>query len=52
MIGMETFYFHWWKNEATEEDKYSEWSVFRSDTGSDMTYSAFCDQIDLWSANV
>jgi len=52
MIGMEVWYFDWWKNTASESDKYGEWTAFVTETGSEMTYSAFCDQIDEWSANV
>jgi hypothetical protein len=49
MDAMRKFYFDWWRVDASEEDKYTEWTEFVKDTGSDMTYPAFCDQIDEWS---
>ena len=52
MNGLEHMYFSWWRLDATEYDKYTEWSQFVTDTGSDMTYPAFCNQIDEWSSNV
>lgn len=49
---MKKFYFDWWADDATEEDKYAEWTAFVNDTGSGMTYPAFCNQIDEWSSHV